>query len=318
MAEMKPGSDGQALLRRITSTQIKCLMAIARSTSFSQAALSIGISTASLHRAARQFEETIDRPLYRPSRNGLTLTEAALELARKFGLAQRELEAATDEIRYLDGAEGGKITIGALPMSGSYLIGAAIAELTAKFPDAHVYVTNAPYAILLNSLRTGAIDMIFGVLRRPDWAVDIEEEPLFSDPYCIIGRSGHPLAARTEISISDLVAYDWIIPGAGTPRRTEYEAIFSGSTERPRINIETSSLSTIRSVLACSDRLTLVNHHEVETEERLKLLSVLPWTSSLPATPKGITTRSNWLPTPIQQRFLKLLRSCASQASSSA
>ena len=84
--------------------------------------------------------------------------------------------------------------------------------------------------------------------------------------------------------------------------------------KRPRINIETSSLSTIRAVLASSDRLTLVNRHEVETEERLKLLSVLNWTSSLPAMPKGITTRSNWLPTPIQQRFLTLLRSQASKA----
>lgn len=314
MAEMKPGSDGQALARRVTSTQIKCLMAIARSASFSQAARAIDISTASLHRAARQLEETIDRPLYKPSRNGLTLTDAALELARKLGLAQRELEAAADEIRYLDGVEGGRITIGALPMSGSYLIGATIADLTEKFPDAHVYVTNAPYAILLNSLRTGAIDMIFGVLRRPDWAVDIAEEPFFSDPYCIVGRSGHPLAARATISIEDLVAYDWIIPGEGTPRRIEYEAIFEGQPQRPRINIETSSLSTIRAVLASSDRLTLVNRHEVETEERLKLLSVLNWTSSLPAMPKGITTRSNWLPTPIQQRFLALLRSYASNA----
>ena len=67
----------------------------------------------------------------------------------------------------------------------------------------------------------------------------------------------------------------------------EYEAIFDGLAERPRINIETSSLSTIGSVLACSDRLTLVNRHEVETEERLKLLSVLNWASSLPAMPQG-------------------------------
>ena len=54
-------------------------------------------------------------------------------------------------------------------MSGAYLIGAVIADLTARFPDARVSVTNAPYNILLNSLRTGAIDIIFGVLRRPDW-----------------------------------------------------------------------------------------------------------------------------------------------------
>ena len=143
-----------------------------------------------MHRAARQLEVTIERPLYKPSRDGLTLTDAAFELARKLGLAQRELEAAADEIRFLDGVEGGRIAIGTLPMSGSYLIGAAIADLTKRFPDAHVYATNAPYGILLNSLRTGAIDMIFGVLRRPDWAVDFDAEPQISAQYLFLGRSG--------------------------------------------------------------------------------------------------------------------------------
>lgn len=312
--EVATSGDEEAVARRITSTQVRCLMAIARSSSFSHAARTVGISTASLHRAARQLEANIGRPLYRPARNGLALTEDALELARKLGLAKREIEAAADDIRYLDGVESGKVAIGALPMSGAYLIGAAIADLTRNFPDAHVSVTNSPYGFLLNSLRTGAIDVIFGVLRRPEWATDIEEEPLFFDPYCIVGRAGHPLASRAAVSTADLAAYDWIIPGEGSPRRRQYEALFEGMRERPRVSIETSSLSTIRSVLTCSDRLALVNRHEVETEERMKLLSVLPWTSSFPPMAKGLTTRANWLPTPIQQRFLNLLRQYATTA----
>ena len=300
--------------RHVTSTQIRCLLAIARSTSFSQAARTVGVSTASLHRAARELEATVEKPLYQSSKYGLTLTDAGAELARRLGLATREIEAAADDVRYLDGVESGRIVIGALPMSGAYLIGATIADLTSRYPEARVSVINSPYGILFNSLRTGAVDMIFGVLRRPEQANDIEEEALFSDPYCIVGRAGHPLASRSEITKTDLLHYDWIVPGEGSPRRRQYEALFNGIDERPRVSIETSSLSTIRSVLTCSDRLTLVNRHEVETEERLKLLSVLPWTSTLAPMAKGITTRANWLPTPVQQRFLSLLRKHARRA----
>ncbi len=313
VAELNPAEADRRAARYVTSTQIRCLIAIARSTSFSHAARTVGISTASLHRAARELEATIDAPLYQSSKHGLTLTEPGAELARKLGLATREIEAAADDIRYLDGVEGGRIVIGALPMSGAYLIGAVITDLTTRFPEAHIYVVNSPYGILLNSLRTGAIDLIFGVLRRPDTAEDIAEEALFHDPYCIVGRAGHPLASRTAITTDDLVAYDWIVPGEGTPRRRVYEALFSGVANPPRVSIETSSLSTIRSVLSCSDRLTLVNRHEVETEERLKLLSILDWSSTLMPMAKGITTRTNWLPTPIQQRFLTLLRGHASR-----
>lgn len=314
LSDVKANDGAQPLSWHVTSAQIRCLLAIAKSTSFSQAARSVGISTASLHRAAREIEATLQRPLYQATKYGLVLSPLGMEFARKIGLAIREMEAVDDDIRYLDGVESGRIAIGTLPMSGAYLIGAAIADLTRQFPEARVSVTNSPYNILLNSLRTGAVDVIFGVLRKPEWAVDIEEEALFSDPYCIVSRAGHPLASRSEISISDLTDYDWIVPGEGSPRRRQYEAVFEGAERRPRVGIETSSLSTIRSILMYSDRLTLVNRHEVETEERLKLLSVLNWTPNLPPMRKGITTRSDWLPTPVQSRFLNLLRGHARRA----
>ena len=152
------------------------------------------------------------------------------------------------------------------------------------------------------------------MLRRPEWASDSSEEPLCSDPYCIVARAGHPLASKPTISISDLTGYDWIVPGEGSPRRRQYEAMFEGAEKRPRVGIETSSLSTIRSIVMYSDRLTLVNRHEVEIEERMKLLSVLQWSPNLPPMQKGITTRSDWLPTPVQSRFVNLLRAHARRA----
>jgi DNA-binding transcriptional LysR family regulator len=92
--------------------------------------------------------------------------------------------------------------------------------------------------------------------------------------------------------------------------------LFDNVTKRPRVSIETSSLSTIRSIITHSDRLTLVNRHEVEAEERLKLLSILKWTSNLPSMQKGISTRSDWHPTPVQSRFLNLLRKHAEASTS--
>jgi molybdate transport repressor ModE-like protein len=300
------------LIKHVTSTQIHCLLSIAKSASFSQAARLVGKSVQSLHRAARELETITQRPLYTFSKFGLTLTAAGLELARKLRLATSEIEVVADDLRYLDGVESGRIVIGTSPMSGAYLIGTTIADLTSTFPESRVSIINAPYDILANSLRAGSIDLIFGVLRGADRSKDINEEEIFSDPNCIVGRVDHPLSAKEKITVSDLLKYDWIVPLEGTPRRTTFESIFADSQEHPRVSIETSSFSTIRSILACSDRLALVNRQEVEAEQRLKILSVLRWNTQLAGMPKGITTRSNWLPTPIQQRFLKLLRQHAS------
>ncbi|WP_159946420.1 LysR family transcriptional regulator [Rhizobium sp. 18065] len=300
------GEPGRA--RYLTSVQVRGLIAISVSTTFSQAAHISGISTSSLHRTVRDLEALVGQPLYTSSPAGLRMTDTGANLARKLALALREMDAALDEISSLDGLEEGKVLIGALPMSGAYLIGAAIARLTERFPKARVVVTNAPYGILFNSLRNGGIDMIFGVLRRPDWEMEITEVPLFTDPYCIVARSGHPLARRSEITQSDLLSHDWIAPGQGTPRRREYDALFEGQNRQPNMLIETSSMSTIRAILACSNRLALVSRHEIEMDEQLDLLAVLPWAPSFPPATKGISIRSNWLPTPIQRQFVSILK----------
>ncbi|KEQ03700.1 LysR family transcriptional regulator [Pseudorhizobium pelagicum] len=300
-----------ARARYLTSAQVRSLIGISMSTTFSQAAHVSGISTSSLHRTMRDLEALLGQPVYTSSPFGLRMTDTGAGLARKLALALREMDAALDEISSLDGSESGKILIGALPMSGAYLIGAAIARLTERFPKARVVVTNAPYAILFNSLRNGAIDMIFGVLRRPDWDMEVTEIPLFTDPYCIVARSGHPLAAQAEVTRSDLLRHDWIAPGQGTPRRREYDALFEDHDQRPNMLIETSSLSTIRAILACSNRLALVSRHEIEMDEQLNLLTVLPWVPSFPPAHKGISIRSNWLPTPIQTQFVGILKESA-------
>jgi DNA-binding transcriptional LysR family regulator len=318
LADANTNGVGASSFHNLTNTQIRSLLATSRSLSFSESARSIGISTASLQRAAREFEANVGTPVYRPSKFGITLTEAGQEIARKMGLALGELQAAEDDLRFLDGVEGGRVALGTLPLSGSYMIGSVISELTRDFPEAKVSIISGPYDLLLNHLRSGTIDLIFGILRRPPWATDILEEPLFYDPYCLVARPDHPLASHRDIQLHDMLAFEWIAPNEGTPRRREFDALFEGTNHRPVFNIETSSMATIRAVLASSDRLTLVSHHEVEADERSNLLAVLPWVSSLPPMAKGITVRADWLPTPIQERFFTIVRDHALTADKTA
>lgn len=314
ISDLHRGEDSHTYVRHVTSAQIRCLLAIAANSSFSQAARAIGVSTTAVQRTARELETTVRTPLFDSSKHGLKLNERGIDLARKLSLALCEIQAAEDDVRFLEGVESGKIVIGTMPMSSDYVIGATIAEWTSRLPDAHIHLITAPYNVLINDLRAGAIDLIFGVLRRPDWAVDLEEEMLFSDPYCIIGRAGHPLAAKPALDVADLLNYSWIVPREGSPRRKQFDSLFERADKSPRISMETSSLSAIRSLIANSDCLALINKHEVELDARLNRISVLHSPADFPSVPKGVTTRLNWLPTQIQQQFMNLMRKRANQA----
>lgn len=297
-----------AASRNITSTQIRCLMAIAKSASFSQAARDLGISIASLQRAARDLEATVAVPLYIASKNGQQTNSAGIELARRFALSSRELDAAIDDMHFLDGAERGRVLVGTLPMSGAYLIGTAIAKLTNLIPDAHVYVTNAPYDVQIANLRRGEIDLIFGVLRPHLSEDELDTETMFTDPYCVICRSGHPLTQVDRVTVEELSRYNWVAPKKGSPRRHQFDRLLQTLGLSAKLGIEASSLNTILAILASSDRLALVSRHEADTALIHKLVQVIESPVRFDSQEKGVTMRKGWLPTPIQARFLGILR----------
>jgi molybdenum-dependent DNA-binding transcriptional regulator ModE len=57
-------ADINALTGKITTTHIRCLIAVSENMSFDQAARSIGVSQPSLNRAAREFERNLRRAIY--------------------------------------------------------------------------------------------------------------------------------------------------------------------------------------------------------------------------------------------------------------
>ncbi|MGJ7043565.1 DNA-binding transcriptional LysR family regulator [Shinella sp. BE166] len=317
IATLSRGQANPAVVRNITSTQIRCLMAIAGRNSFSQAARDIGVSIASLQRAARELEANVSVSLYTASKNGQQANGAGMELARRFALALREMDAAVDDIRFLDGVESGRVLVGTLPMSGAYLIGTTIAKLTNAVPDAQVYVTNAPYDMQIDSLRRGEIDLIFGVLRAGDTADELQTEMMFTDPYCLICRSGHPLTERSSVTADDLRVYNWVVPKAGSPRRSQFDWLLRKLGVTATLGIEASSLNTILAVLNSSDRLALVSRHEADTALMLKLVHVIDSPIPFASQEKGVTMRQGWVPTPVQTRFLNILRAEASNFSGS-
>jgi DNA-binding transcriptional LysR family regulator len=89
---------------------------------------------------------------------------------------------------------------------------------------------------LLNGLRAGKLDLIFGVLRRPEWAIDVQEEILFPNDYVVIARSDHPLRTMKRPKLRDLGRYKWIMPGPLTPRQQALRRLLASLSLGPNVN----------------------------------------------------------------------------------
>ena len=153
---------------------------------------------------------------------------------------------------------------------------------------------------------------MFGVLRRPAWAVDVSEELLFGNPYVVVAGAHHPLRRAKRMTLRDLAGYEWIMPEPGAPRRQAFARMFADSPDQPRVGIETTSLAIYRSVLASSDRLTLMSRLAAQSTESGGL-AVLPFRSPHLARQDGVASRTDWHPTPVHLRFIELLRAEAAR-----
>ncbi len=292
---------------KITDTHIRALTAIAECGSFEAAARKLNISQPALHRSARDLERVVRRSLYQRMARGLAPTSQARELARRLKVALRELEYGIDEIRTVQGIFTARIAIGNIPHSGAHLLSKAIDQFLALYPAASVHVLDGSYEPLLDALRAGDLDLLFGVLRRPAWAADVSEEFLFSNPYVVVVRRQHPLARVRNVTLRDLARYDWILPARGTPRREAFELLFAGSSRSPAVSIETTSPAIYKSILATTDRIALLSTLETQFAEP-EGLTMLPFDSPVLARVDGVASRADWQPTRLQQQFLDLLR----------
>jgi LysR family transcriptional regulator, regulator for genes of the gallate degradation pathway len=302
----------QSVENKITDTHIRALTAIAECGSFEAAARTLNISQPALYRSARNLERVVRRSLYQRMARGLGPTSQARELARRLKVALREIEYGIEELRAAQGIFMSRIRVGNIPHSGTHLLSKAINQFLALYPTASVHVLDGPCEPLLDALRAGDLDLLFGVLRRPEWAIDVREEFLFSNPYAVVVRRQHPLARVRNITLRDLAAYDWILPARGAPRREAFERLFVGSGGSPTVGIETTSSAIYKSVLATTDRIALLSTLEAQFAEP-EDLKILPFHSPVLARADGVATRAGWQPTRLHREFLDVLRTYAQE-----
>lgn len=287
----------------VTATQLRAFLALADAGSFVGAAMATGLSQPAIHRAVGDLEQLLGAALAERRGRGVALNPDGRRLARGVRLAAGEIAAAIAEVQG-QAAERGRIVIGAMPLSRARRLPAAITALLRGAPLARIDVVEGSWRDLVDPLRDGVIDLMIGALRDPTPA-GLDQRPLFIDRLMIVARAGHPLAG-TDPDRDTLAHYPWIVGREGTPLRDYWRALFAGRAPPPA-PIACGSVMTIRGVLLDSDVLTLLSPDQVALELANGVLTTIGQPIHGAMRTIGLTTRSGWRPTPMQQRFIDLL-----------
>ncbi|MGH1464468.1 MAG: LysR family transcriptional regulator [Cognatishimia sp.] len=311
------GSQPRTAFHKLCSpVQIRSLLAVAKTGSFSQAAFDLGSSQPGVHRAVREMATLSGLTLFDQTRGGVILTAAAEIFAHQLRLAVSEFQQAVFEINELMGRDVTKIAVGSMPLSRTSILPAAIdAMMEEAGPSVQINCVDARYQALLKDLRFGELDFLLGALRFPKPANDVEQEELFVDHLAIVAAPSHPLASRKSITLQDTLEFPWIGAPKQTPSGTYlFERLKIQEMSDTPVRIVSSSLVLLRGLLSRGNYISIASKQQIAVEKQLGTLVELP--IELPDSGRaiGFTFRSGWSPTPVQKRFLDIIRqnlSCA-------
>jgi len=303
------GTRRAAFDHLVTSAQLRALVAVAASGSFTIAARDLGLSQPTIHRAARTLEDVAGVPFFQASATGMDLTAAAQAFVLGAKLAMAEIRQGIEEIGREQGDDRGTFTLGSLPLARTSIVPQATHRLIAATQGVQVRVVDGRYPELLRSLREGDLDCLIGALRSPDPAEDVTQEALFLDELAIVAHPRHPLAGRAQVSVEETLAYPWVAPPKSTPAGTYlFETLRIQDQPRTPVRVVSSSLVMLRGILAEGNYISIVSRHQISVEERDGHIVPLAVPLTNAARAIGLTYRRAWRPTATQALFLDLLR----------
>jgi DNA-binding transcriptional LysR family regulator len=195
--------------------ELRYFVAVAEELHFGRAAQRLGIAQPPLSRAIRQLERRLGVPLLERTSRAVTLTEAGAVLLREGQAALDAVEAAERRTRRAAPAANGRPGLVLVTKAG------AANELLAKLLDAYAAEPGAVAVDVIlcgvgeqeRHLRDGRADV--ALLHLPfDSTTGLDTEELSTEGQVALLPAGHPLTARSHLSMADVTA----LPGLPLPR----------------------------------------------------------------------------------------------------
>jgi LysR family transcriptional regulator of gallate degradation len=253
----------------------------------------MGTSQSAVSQAVGRLEDMLGQPLFQRTARGMLPSDAGLRWIERFELVLAELRHIPDDVAALAGVVQGVVTVGALPLARTQLLPQAIASLLLKHPRLQVRSLESTYGELTADLLSGRIDFIVGALRDTPGDA-FSSRALVEDKAAVVARTGHPLARRKKLALSQLMQYPWVLSRAGTPLRDSIDRFFERQgMAAPVAAVETGDLALLRGVLRASDMLTVLSAHQLQAEISTGQLVVLPFETPGLVRQIGVTTRNH-------------------------
>lgn len=233
---------------------LRLICAIAEWGQLGIAARRLSLTQPAASRMLGDIERMIGVALFERHPKGMKLTPMGEVMARRAASIVHGLNETGREIDSFKAGRSGAVRIGAVTGGAVGFVVPAIRELKRATRDAEIHVDVGPSDTLIDGLLSGNFDFVLG---RVPPGIDARQFDILRGRVELVSflvRAGHPLADASNLGLSDLADFEWIIQAKGTPmRQAVEEAFIAAEVAIPSGLINSTSLLVTIAFLATSD-----------------------------------------------------------------
>jgi len=226
----------------ISLRQLRAFLAVARQQHFRRAAESLHLSQPAVSRHIAELESELGLKLFDRNTREVVPTEAGRYLESAIGRVLDELEGVLAHVHSESERRRGKVHVASVPTLSAGLMPQCIAECTRRYPELVIQLHDQAQTLVLDSVRGGEVD--FGVAIEPPDTGEFDSELILRDPFMLVCRPDHPLAALERVPWRKLQGQPLILLDYSSGSRRLIDQVFARRGIEPTVMQQTGHTHT--------------------------------------------------------------------------
>ena len=278
----------------MTLTDLKYIVALARTRHFGRAAEACFVAQPTLSVAVKKLEEQLGVALFERAPGEVRLTEIGAQVVAQ---AERTLAEAA---RISEIANAGKdplvgpLRLGVIPTIGPYLLPSLVPVLKERAPEMPLMLVESYTHELIAKVKSSELDLI--IIALPCEEPGLVAQPVYDEDFRVLMPKSHAWAKKEGIEAEHLLDQPLLMLGAGNCFRDQVLDLCTRASNSPSPQVlEGSSLETIRLMVASGLGITVMPASAVDPETLSSpLLVVRPFAEPSPHRRIGLVWRSSF------------------------
>jgi len=235
---------------------LRYLSAVVEHGSFTRAAQALHVSQPALSQQIRQLEDQLGVQLLDRTGKAVRATDAGATYLGHVHRAFREIDAASRAARDVNDLSSGTLRLGFTPSFSGYLIAPLARRFREKYPGITLDLTALSQDEIETDLADDNLDCAIAF-----WAssvTGIVAQPLHTERLSLIGRYDHAVMAGEAIDVAGIEKEEMVLLNRTFATRQTIDKHFKRHGIKPKVVIETSSMTTLIELVRSSSIVTIL------------------------------------------------------------